>query len=875
MIKRQLHLLIFILLSFSSTAQSLFFQEYYLLKKNEPVCVNKTLQDKTGYLWFATDKGLFKFDGLVYKRFNANDSLPDENVTALAEDSLGRVWAGFKNGSISIIEKNVITPYEPAEGMPKVPISDILFDKDGVLWFSTLNDGTYYSFNDRLYRLDDVNGMPDLFCYDLEEDAQGNIWIGTDGGVAICTRTKNEVEIKVLNNASGLPDNIVKKIIKGRNEEMYLATEDAGLVRFDVASKKFNSVLNEKWNYGSASDLLLIDDWIWVASSKGLLTIDLSDKTLNAKVQTQQQASSLCNDAEGNIWIGTKTNLHRTLGKQLRFMESEWNNVIAVTIDKENGLWFSDGKTVQRRKGSELTKPLRSTAFASASVISLFTDEAGFVWAGLYGEGVLRIDPKNGAVKQFNKELRNGSVLNITGKKNRIWLATLGGATEIKTEGDFSVKSYNTTNGLSTDYIYQVFIDSKDRVWFATDRNGVDMLDEKGFHHFEENFDAKVVYGFAEDAQHRVWANAQGLGLFVFDETRFQPFKNQSRLHNSSFNVFTADNKGQLVVAHELGLDFFDPVKNAFRYFDEQSGTGNRVANLNAVAKNGNGEIFIGTDHGLIVYSPQGNQQQTPRVFIGEVKVNDKPFDLTTSETLSYDQNNIKIDFLGFWYQNPSALNFAYQLENYDQAWINTLDNSAIYSKLPDGDYTFKLKVSDCNDFSTSSEIKIHFIVRPPFWKTNLFYFLVIVAIGLGAYFFIYLREKQLIADKHELEMKVRERTAEIEQKTHEIQAQAEEIKGINENLEELVRARTAELEHKNQALEEYAFINAHQLRAPVASILGLIHLMQKLELKEEEKVYLAHLKESAKKLDEVVSSITEAIERGEFMRPPLSEEEN
>lgn len=860
----------FFLLSLSLSAQSLFFQPYYLLKKNESVKVNKTLQDKTGFLWFATDKGLFKFDGTSYRRFLGMDNLPDENVTAVAEDSLGRLWTGFKNGKIAIVDKNVITAFEPPEGMPKVTISDILFDKDGVLWFSTLNDGTYYYFNNRLYRLDDVNGMPDLFCYDLEEDAKGNVWIGTDGGAAICSRKENEVEIKVLNNAVGLPDNIVKKIRKGRNDEMYLATEDAGLVLYQ--EEKFVTILNGKWNFGSTADLLRIEDWLWVATAKGLLTIDLNDKKRTAKMQLEGQTVSIYNDREGNVWIGSKTLLSRSLGKQLRFVDVN-SNVVAVTAGKDGDLWFADEMTLYRRRGDEILKPLAGTAFAKKGVISLFTDEDGFIWAGLYGEGVLRIDPKNGALKQFNKELRNGSVLNITGKNKTVWLATLGGASEIKLDDHFSVKNHTSANGLSTDYIYQVFIDSKNRVWFATDRNGVDMLDEKGFHHFEENFDSKVVYGFAEDAAQRVWANVQDLGLFIFDEKKFQSFENQIWLHSTTISALASDNSGRLIAANELGLDVFSPTKKSFHFFDEQSGAGDRAANLNAVCKNERGEIFIGTNHGLLIYSQQQNQQESPQVMIDQIKVNDLPVDLTKTESLSYDQNNIKIDFLGFWYQNPALLSFVYQLDNYDPEWIDTKDNAAIYSKLPPGDYTFKLKVSDSNDFSTSPEAKIHFTIRPPFWKTNLFYIVVIVTVAVGAYFFVYLRQKQLIADKRELEMKVRERTSEIEHKTHEIQAQAEEIRGINENLEQLVRSRTAELEHKNKALEEYAFINAHQLRAPVASILGLIHLMQKLELKESEKVYLSHLNDSAKKLDEVVSSITEAIERGDFMKPPLSDQ--
>ncbi len=100
------------------------------------------------------------------------------------------------------------------------------------------------------------------------------------------------------------------------------------------------------------------------------------------------------------------------------------------------------------------------------------------------------------------------------------------------------------------------------------------------------------------------------------------------------------------------------------------------------------------------------------------------------------------------------------------------------------------------------------------------------------------------------------------------IKMQAEEIRSINENLESLVRQRTHELEKKNQALEEYAFINAHKLRAPVASILGLIPIFKSLPLEKEGKEVLHHLQESTLKLDSIVHSITQAIERGDGNPP-------
>ena len=132
-------------------------------------------------------------------------------------------------------------------------------------------------------------------------------------------------------------------------------------------------------------------------------------------------------------------------------------------------------------------------------------------------------------------------------------------------------------------------------------------------------------------------------------------------------------------------------------------------------------------------------------------------------------------------------------------------------------------------------------------------------------------RERKLMHEKIVLEGKIRRRTMEVQRQNDEIQAQSEEImaqteeiKGINENLESIVHARTSELERKNKALEEYAFINAHKLRSPVASILGLVHLISKTQLDDEGREIAKRLRQSADELDDIVRSITRAIEKGE-----------
>jgi signal transduction histidine kinase len=116
----------------------------------------------------------------------------------------------------------------------------------------------------------------------------------------------------------------------------------------------------------------------------------------------------------------------------------------------------------------------------------------------------------------------------------------------------------------------------------------------------------------------------------------------------------------------------------------------------------------------------------------------------------------------------------------------------------------------------------------------------------------------------HARTLEIQKQAEEIQAQNEEIQSQAEEIQVINDNLEMIVLARTQELEKKTKAAEEAAFIIAHELRAPVASVLGLINLIAKSELPEDAKTIVTHMEDSGERLDVVVRNITKAIERGD-----------
>jgi ligand-binding sensor domain-containing protein len=863
-------------------AQTPHFQHYFLTRRNEPAQVNKMFQSREGYLWFATTKGLFRFDGHQFKVFTSADSLPDPNVTAIAQDSLGRIWTAHASGKISWFDGKRFQLFKPKEGLSPAPVSDILFDNNNVLWFSTLNDGLYYFRNERLYRVDDQEGLPDLYVYDVEQGEDGKIYAGTDGGMAICELSQKDIKIDVINHKDGLSDNIIRKIHTIDATRLLLGTEDDGLISYDLKSKSFTKI-SVGVQLNSISDIVVKSDRAWISSAKsGLTVIDL--KTSQAKHygkannETIPIISSLLVDKEFNIWAASRNGIFRTLGDELEFISLSQKdmdpNVMAVARDRDGAIWFStqDGlfKRTQTAIGEHKTSsPLAGTSFSRYRVISLYVDDEGFLWAGLYGEGVLRIDPTNNKTRLLSKELRNGNVLHISGKGKTVWLATLGGAEKIDVTGDkLLVTHYSEENGLSSDFIYQVHVDTDGRAWFATDGKGVDMLDAKGIHHLDSGLISKVVYGFAEDANGTIWANTQDAGIFYFDGEKFIDARQDSIAFREANNfVLTTDQAGRIIAMHNSGIDIYDVTSKEIRYLDEQSGLDDHIVNLNSFYKDGS-DLLFGTSNGIVDlgFNPQGTA--FPKIHIEGISMVGQKDYLDVTNELNYNQNNLTMRFRGFWFQNPDDVTFAYKMDDYDAEWIVTGDDNITYSQLPAGSYTFRVRSASS---APGSESIIYFQIRPPFWKTAAFAIFVIALSALLIYAYIKYRERSLKEAKLLLEEKVEERTQEIQKNVEEIQAQneeimaqAEEINGINENLEMLVHERTAELEKKNTALEEYAFINAHKLRSPVASILGLVNLLNKAEMNDDCKVINRHLLNSADELDGIVRSITKAIERGD-----------
>jgi serine phosphatase RsbU (regulator of sigma subunit) len=187
---------------------------------------------------------------------------------------------------------------------------------------------------------------------------------------------------------------------------------------------------------------------------------------------------------------------------------------------------------------------------------------------------------------------------------------------------------------------------------------------------------------------------------------------------------------------------------------------------------------IIANDHEIFKIQKETTSYLSQKfsVFFSGLKGKDDKLFPLNSPKLSYDNSSLRIEFSAPYYLAPGKTEFTYKIEELSNIWSPWTNASAIeYPMLPPGKYSIQAKAR--NIFGEESEIsQLDIVIKPPFWRTALFYIIIIILIFSLFGAFVKVREQTLKRDKQILEQKVQERTLEIECQKNEISEQKKEI---------------------------------------------------------------------------------------------------
>ena len=741
---------------------------YKIEEAGDPVKIYKLFKNRHGYLYLGTSKGLYKFDGIKFIHIPFQNPVPNPVITSIFQDAQDQLWVGMQSGEIARLINNQLRLFTPEEGTPKKPITTFLQDKKNNLWFATDGEGIYYINQNHIYNINSADGLSENSVYSLTLSDDEEILAGSDQGISICKIFGSSKKVINLNSKHGLPDNFIKAIEPAGNNMYWIGMQDKGLCMYDNNTRLFIPIpAFISWKFGQVNRLLRSGQFLWVATEdQGLVKVSPSYQIVTPPRSEDwpENINDLLQDNEGNIWMLVNNNeLIKTPGDQLKiavpYHGKDFQNTHAILCDAKNNIWQGTVRGVIKYLNNDTAhRPHTFTLGeldARTDITALYQDIYNRVWIGTMGKGIFLMDENTGRYRRITENvfLQNSSVLSITGSGKTVFVSSLEGAGEFTLDGDPSINSrlnynnFSNITSIGTNYVYDIFKDSRNRIWFATDGKGITVLDGNKFTNYNESHGLKdeVIYCITEDTSGNIWFSTHSAGVYKFDGKKFTNYSTANGLSDINISAVQSDLAGNILIVYRKGVDILNPATGQVSYLNDNQGIKEiNIQDLGSVSQDTAGGILVSTSEGILSYRPLVSGMHRPETVMEGAALFLDPVDISAVHNFSHDQNSLTFSFIGIYYTDPGAVNYQYKLEGLTNEWVITRDRSITFPKLPPGTYTFRVRSSLNQIFDSSSEASYQFVIEPPFWTKWWFIVGCVLLAGGLVFWYVKARERSL-----------------------------------------------------------------------------------------------------------------------------------
>jgi len=766
--------------------------------------VQVILQDNSGYLWFGTASGIFKFDGLTFTNFNKVNGLAENFVESGLKDRDGNLWFGHINGMVTtynphirIFESLILVP--GGRGSKTVYIEKIHQDHTGAIWFATLGWGVFRWFDHKLSQFTTNHGILSDEVFDIMEDDKGQVWFATKQGISIYS----------INSARFLPARTdipfsKKFIIALENDgchRIWIGTSDEGVMVLD-STGAIRTFTEKDGLVSSMISSLYMDrkGSMWIGTVGGGLSSVQIEKDLKHKLVFNNLTTknglfsnyiqSFLEDHEGNVWVGTNGGgASQVRRNEIEVYDEAFGlhneSIWSILVDHQNTTWLgSDDGLIRLQQPADPEKELQIDYFRMLGreklnfVVRSMEDRERNLWFVSTEQGVIRWNRSEQRLEkvEFGKAFQPRQISDICeDKQGNIWISSFHDGLACYNPADKSVLTFTRhENGMSSDSLNTIFRDSRGQLWFGTDNGGIMRYKDGKFYTFSyaTGHPINSAISITEDPKHHLWMVTSNDELYRFDGDTFVNYTSRNNLGDGALYSVISDEQA-LWVGTNNGLARLRHGDSLFIQYSRMEGYPISEANENAVYRDKNGFLWFGTIHGAVKINSrkQSVNEIAPLINITKLRVFLKDAALPTDGKFEYDRNYLTFNFIGLSYSAPEQVRYRYFLEGFDQQWSPAAsENYATYSNLYPGHYAFKIIAANANGVWSKEPTSYSFEILTPFWKTWWFYFFLTAMFFAVLYTYIHQRILRIQRDKKRLEDKVQQRTAELREEKNNVE---------------------------------------------------------------------------------------------------------
>lgn len=703
-------------------------------------------QDTTGYLWFATQDGLNKYNGRNFTIYKEQF----EDVTRPTYSKLGKVFVDTKNTLWAITNPGILKYYDPKkevfQRIQSIDSASIIYeDLNRNIYIGTYGKGLY-KINSKEKDTVQVLGKSanSLDIFDLIEH-ENRIWIAGSEGVYQLAEDGHVLDtiLKVPNvNFSSFANN------KG---EMYAGSFQKGLYIKSDRTSNFKQFLGFKEN-DFPPDLviqdLLVDKYgrLWVATyGQGLFIIDFSTKDIkqfvadknNPNALHYQDILSLFQDFTGTIWMGTDGAGLSYYDEYLSKFNSLTNNNVpqdvhvdvirAITADNQN-IWLgTSGKGLTRlnlNTQEAYTLNVGESNLAGARIMALHHD-GNILWIGHQEHGLQKMG-RNGKIQTVDK-LKNYTIWKIYEATNqRLWLCTRNHGLLLYDKNSGIIAQYNMENsGLTSNNIRTIELHKEGTYWIGTEQNGLFLLDQTTMKAEKIQAIPDKIKALYQEGD-KLWVGTNGNGLKSYNATTGETlhFTTEDGLPNNVIYGILPDDDGNLWLSSNRGITkfFLDTDETIIENYENYDGLQSYEFNTGAYYISNDGTLYFGGLEGLNWFRPEQLQTNPykPKTVITDIKVFNATRNLSDKVPLKHTQNTITFVFSSLQFSQPNLNQFKYRLIGNDDDWFYSgNDNEVRYTNLPPGKYSFQVLSSNYDGVWGNTPAVYDFEIDQPWNFTN------------------------------------------------------------------------------------------------------------------------------------------------------------
>jgi ligand-binding sensor domain-containing protein/signal transduction histidine kinase len=706
------------------------------------------LEARDGTYWVGTANGVCRFDLFAAKdnqnsnsqafgilasspKFDCYQPEGTRRVNAIKEDRNGVLWFGTNNGLFQLEQsKNGLGFIRTEIGMPSAPenapfISRMLVDRSGSLWIGA-GSGLYRRLPDgRAERYTTSQGLSHNDVRALLEDRNGSIWVGTGHGLCELVSQRNPHALVVAHAytvSNGLANDFITALHQSEDGRIWVGT-DEGLIEFipsqQNVARKFRTYITSQGLSGKEIRSLGedIDGNLWIGTESsgamklarnGLVTYTENDGLEDTRI------ASIFEDASGHVCALSsrlgKILMHRFDGTKLVAIHPNlpagikrswgWNQVAFQDharewwVDTTVGLYrFPGANGVEElAKLSPAAVYTKKDGMSGNEVFRLYEDRSGDIWIGISDSaqaGLSRWERATGKFYQYGGiealPEASGPTAFREDDAGNLWIGLYHGELVRYRAGKFT--RFTIAEGFPIGLINDLFIDHSGKLWIATSRSGLALVEDPNAEH-----------------------------------PRFTTFTTNQGLASNQVTCVTEDQHGRIYIGTAQGVDRLDPSTGHIKHYSKADGLANSYVNV--AHRDRQGALWFGTLQGLSRLIPEGDHLVTPpKILISQVRIAGVEQVLSNlgdapSLLLGPERNQVQIDFVGLSFRVGETLHYQTKLEGADKTWGEpSLQRMVNFAQLAPGTYRFLVRAVTTDGTASSQPASISFRILPPIWQ--------------------------------------------------------------------------------------------------------------------------------------------------------------